>query len=114
MGSAAARRFALVAALVLLSPVWFRAASVVHAPDRSDGLYVGMAQAGTSPVLVIRRHAGPSGGAAFRAPTATLVALVSLLLLVRWAAFAGAPAASPLIRRRHVIALRAPPAAHLP
>ena len=111
MGSARARCFALVAALVLVAPVGFRATSEARSVERSEGLYVGMPPAGTGPALVVRRQAGSSGASALRATAAAVVALVWLLLLVRWATFAGVPAASPLTRRRHVIALRAPPAA---
>ena len=121
MGSATTRRFALVAAVVVLAPLWCRAVSDVGAPARSDGPFVGMTAAATAPALVVRRHASawpwaprsspqPSHGPA----TAGLAALVALLALSRRAPFAAVPVASPLSRRRHVIALRGPPGLPFP
>ena len=112
MGSATARRFALVAAMVVLAPVWFRAVSAVHAPEPSDGLFVGMAHASTVPAPVIRRIADswPSSASAHAPTPAAVATLLALLVLARWARLCADPTgASPLARLRHVIALRGPP-----
>ena len=112
MGSATARRFALVAAMVVLVPVWFRAVSAVDVPAPADGLFVGMAVGSTAPAPVIRRIADswPSPSPAHGPASAAMAALLALLLLVRWAGSCATPrGVSPLALRRHVIALRGPP-----
>ncbi len=121
MRSATARRFALVAVMVVLVPGFCRAVSDARGLERTGGLFVGLAAAATAPALGIRRHATAwswaraSSTAPVRGPsTATLAALLSLLLLARWATLAALPAASPLSRRRHAIALRGPPWACTP
>ncbi|HEX2048745.1 MAG TPA: hypothetical protein VHF27_13345 [Acidimicrobiales bacterium] len=114
MRSATARRFALVAAMVVSVPFWFRAVSAVDAPAPADGLFVGMAVTATVPAPAIRRIADPwpSSASAHGVPIAPMATLLALLLLARWARLCAAPTGvSPLARRRHVIALRAPPAA---
>ena len=112
MGSATARRFALVAAMVVLLPVWLRAVSAVDAPAPADGLFVGMAHASTVPAPVIRRIADswPSSVSAHAPTPAAMASLLALVVLARWARFCADPTgASPLARRRYVIALRGPP-----
>ena len=115
MGSAAARR-SLAAVVAVLASSWCGADSDVHAPERSVRLFVAMTAAVTAPVLALRRQAGAlssSCGETARGPaTAGAATLLALLLLVRWAMVAAVAAASPLSRRRHVIALRGPPRLH--
>lgn len=117
MGSATARRFALVAAMVVLVPVWFRAVPAVGAPAPSDGLFVGTTAASTAPAPAIRRIAdswpwahGSSLASTHGPSVAAMAALLALLLPARWARFCAAPrGVSPLARRRLVIPLRGPP-----
>ena len=117
MGSTSIRRFALVAAMVLLAPIWYRPAALLPAPDSSGVVLVGLAPTGGSPTPAIRRPAvawwgmaasGTDHGGGFVA--LGTVALLALLTLAGWAPVAAAgPAQGPLTRRRPVIALRAPP-----
>ena len=117
MGSATTRRFALVAAILLLAPVWIRPPVAQRAVAASGLAVVGLAPAGAAAVPAIRRHAGDGWSRTVaRAdqgrPVAALglVGLLSLLGLTPWATLrsvVGLP--SPLGRRRHVISLRAPP-----
>ena len=117
MGSATTRRFALVAAILLLAPVWCRpsvARSVMEAPGLA---VVGLAPAGAGSVPAIRRHAGDNWSRAAARPdhgrtvaALGLLGLLSVFGLTPWAILRAVPAApSTLGRRRHVISLRAPP-----
>lgn len=117
MGSATTRRFALVAAILLLAPVWCRS-SVPHTSLEASGLaVVGLAPGGAGSVSAIRRHAADGWSRAAARPdqgrTAAALSLVGLLALMGlspWATVRALLAApSPLGRRRHVISLRAPP-----
>jgi hypothetical protein len=117
MGSATTRRFALLAAILLLVPVWCRP-SVAHPVPKSPGLaVVGLAPGGPGAAPAIRRHAanGWSRAVARVDQGRTLAALgllglLALIGLAPWTALHAVPAApSPLGRRRHVISLRAPP-----
>jgi hypothetical protein len=117
MTSATVRRFAFVAAMVLLAPIWCRPASVTRAVETPGAVIAGLVDAGAAAAPAIRRHA-PAGWwmAASRASHGrTLVvlgtlALLALLGLAPWARVQTVRRApSPLVRRRHVIALRAPP-----
>lgn len=117
MGSATTRRFALLAAILLLVPVWCRP-SVAHTVLGSPApAVVGLTPAGPGPGPAIRRLAGdgwPRAGARVDpgrtvAPLG-LVGALSLMGLAAWATLLAVRAAPPSLgRRRHVISLRAPP-----
>ena len=116
MGSATIRRFALVAAMVLLAPIWCRPAAVVTPLKSAGAPLIGLAPTGGSSTPDIPRSGVAGWWTASRTdyargPVAVgVVALLALLTLAGWAplvAMRSSP--SPLIRRRHVIALRAPP-----
>ncbi len=117
MGSTTVRRFVLAAALVLLAPVWSQTSVVAGAAGTPDLVSVGLAPAGNTGTVATRRHptAGwwvqgsrPDAGRVL--VTLAMVALVSALRAGLWSLFeAVRTAASALGRRRHVIALRAPP-----
>ncbi len=117
MGFATIRRFALVAAMVLLAPVWCRPAVLVQPLESLRAPLAGLAPNGGSSMPAIRRSAVAGWWIAAsrtdygRGPVAVgVVALIALLTLAGWApllAMRSSP--SPLVRRRHVIALRAPP-----
>ena len=117
MGSATIRRFAFVAALLLLAPIWYRPATVTDALDTRGRALVGLAAAGAGTVPAIRRHAASAWWtAATRADQGRslaavgLLALLALTRLMPWATLLTArTVASSLVRRRHVISLRAPP-----
>lgn len=117
MRSATIRRLALVAAVVLLAPIWCRPAAVVPILDSSGAVLVGVAPTGGSSTPAIRRSpvagwwVAASRSDHGRGPVAVgVVALLSILTLAGWAQLLPVrQAPSPLIRRRHVIALRAPP-----
>lgn len=117
MGSATIRRFAFVAAILLLAPAWCRPAAVAETLERSGRTLVGLAPAGAGAVPAIRRHtAGGWWTSAARTDLGRslaavgLLALLSLTTLMPWATLeAVRTAPSSLARRRHVIALRAPP-----
>ena len=117
MGSATIRRFAFVAAILLLAPAWCRPAAVAEALERPGQALVGLAAAGAGTVPAIRRHAaGAWWTTAARADHGRslaalgLLALLSLARLVPWATLeVVSTAPSSLARRRHVISLRAPP-----
>lgn len=122
MGSAAIRRFAFVAALLLLAPIWCRPSAVAEALVALDApgmAMVGLTPAGAGTVPAIRRQATgawwtaasrPDGG---RSLTAVgLLALFALVGLTPWATLVASATAPPSLgRRRHVISLRAPPLA---
>ena len=117
MGSATTRRFALVAAILLLVPVWCRPSVAETALEAGELAVVGLARAGAGSVPAIRRHAGDGWPRAASRPdhgrmvaALALLGLLSLIGLTPWATLRAVPAApSPLGRRRHVISLRAPP-----
>lgn len=119
MGSATVRRFALVAALLLLSPVWCRSSLVsgpVHVPEQLLSAF-SRGDAGDLPAIR-RQDAGGVWSARARPEHSRklfafgLLALLSLIRLVPWATVESALMAPPALgRRRHVISLRAPPPA---
>ena len=116
MGSATTRRFALVAAILLLAPVWCRPSVAPRAVHASGLAVVGLAPAGAGSVPAIRRAADGWSRAVARpdhgrtVATLGLLGLLSLIGLSPWATVRALLAApSPLGRRRHVISLRAPP-----
>ena len=117
MGSATIRRFALVAAMLLLVPVWCRPSVVERALEASGLAVVGLAPGGAGSVPAIRRHAGDGWSRAAARPdhgrtvaALGLLGLLSLMGLVPWATLRSVLAAPSLLgRRRHVISLRAPP-----
>lgn len=113
------RRFALVAVIALLEPLWGHWASVPSVVvEASSGSVPAHAEIGTATVPTFRQHVE----AAWRAsnvrpePGRVLVALavlglLSLLRLTPSTTLPSARRAAPSrARRRHVIALRAPPA----
>jgi hypothetical protein len=122
MGSAAIRRFAFVAALLLLAPIWCRPSAVAEALDPPGLAVVGLTPGGAGTVPAIRRQATGAWWTAVTRPDhgrsiaiAGLIALFALFGLMPWAtliAIGTAPAS--LGRRRHVISLRAPPLAFGP
>ena len=117
MGSATSRRFALVAVILLLAPVWCRPSAAKTALEATGLAVVGLAPAGAGSIPAIRRHAANGWSRLVaradhgRAMAALgLLGLLSLLGQTPWATLRAVPAApSPLGRRRHVISLRAPP-----
>ena len=117
MGSATIRRFAFVAAILLLAPAWCRPAAVAEAFESPGRTLVSLAPAGAGTVPVIRRHAAGAWwttehrAAHGRALAAVgLIALLSLTRpLFRAMLEAVRSAPSSLGCRRHVISLRAPP-----
>jgi hypothetical protein len=125
MRSATVRRFALVAAVVLLAPVWARQAPTARVVQGVESALVGAvaadgtlaAPATATPGAALRRQAGAgwglSGTRADHGRAVAALALVALLSLLRpapWARLRAArEAPSSLVRRRFAIALRAPP-----
>jgi len=117
MRYATIRRFALMAAVVLLAPTWCRPSAALPVQESAGVLLIGLAPSGGSSTPAIRRSAVAGWWmAASRADhgrsglAGGVVALLSLLTVARWAPMAAMRSVpSPLIRRRHVIALRAPP-----
>jgi len=117
MRSATIRRFALVAAMVMLAPLWCRPAAVISTLETSGALIVGVADAGATTAPAIRRQVTTGWwAAASRANQVRnllvdgTLALLALFGVVLWARLVIRPGArSPLVRRRHIIALRAPP-----
>lgn len=117
MGSATTRRFALLAAILLLVPVWCRPSVARIAPDTPVQAVVGPAPAGPGSAPAIRRLAGdgwPRAGARLdhgRIVAALgLVGALALMGLAAWATLLAVRAAPPSLgMRRHVISLRAPP-----
>ena len=123
MGPATIRRLASVAAVVLVALVWCRPAGLAGLAGLADGVQASdrplVAQAlggtGAAPAVIRQSHAGwwlhgtrPDHG---KGPfVAALFALVLLVCPVPWGRPNGPRSApSSLARRRHVIALRAPP-----
>ena len=117
MRSATVRRFALVAALLLLTPVWCRSSLASGAVDVPGHVLAGLSRGDAGALPAIRRHdAGGIWSARARPEHSRklfalgLLALLSVIRLVPWATFeAVLMAPSPLGRRRHIISLRAPP-----
>lgn len=117
MGSATTRRFALVAVILLLAPVWCRPSVVRTALEGPVLAVVGLAPGGAGSVPAVRRHAADGWSRAATRPdhgrtaaALSLVGLLALMGLAPWATVRALLAApSPLGRRRHVISLRAPP-----
>lgn len=117
MGSATIRRFAFVAAILLLAPAWCRPSAVSETLERPGRALVGLAPAGAGTVPAIRRHAiGAWWTSAARADHGRvlaalgLLAMLSLTRLLPWARLEAVRLAPPSLgRRRHVISLRAPP-----
>ena len=117
MGSATTRRFALVAAILLLAPVWCRPSVAQRAAEAPGPAVVGLAPGGPGSVPAIRRHAADgwsrAGARLDHGRTVGalgLLGLLSLMGLVPWATLRSVLAAPPSVgRRRHVISLRAPP-----
>ena len=117
MGSATTRRFALLAAILLLVPVWCQP-SVAHRALETHALaVVGLAPAGPGSVPAIRRLAAdgwPRAGARLdHGRTMAALGLTGALALVglaAWATLLAIRTARPSLgRRRHIISLRAPP-----
>jgi hypothetical protein len=118
MGHPTVRRLALVAASVLLALVWYRPVIPSGVAVTAERPMVGYGPAGTGAAAAVVRqsHAGfsvhgtrPEHGKGLVVAGA-LVTLLALLRLVLWGPSDGPRAApSSLARRRHVIALRAPP-----
>jgi hypothetical protein len=118
MGQATIRRFAFVAAMLLMAPVWSQAPAVARAGDTTVGVVVGLTPGGAGGLPAIRRQ-DAGGGWASRARhdhgrcllALGVLALVALVPYVPRTTFRTVLAAgSSLGRRRHVISLRAPPA----
>jgi len=119
MRSATVRRFAFVAALLLLAPAWCRS-SLARGAVQLPGQVVSALSRGDAGALpAIRRHDAGGVWSARGRPehgrkllALELLALLSLIRLVPWATVAAVPMAPPALgRRRHVISLRAPPPA---
>lgn len=119
MRSATVRRFAFVAALLLLAPVWCRSSMASGAAEASGPVLAGLTRGDAGALPAIRRHdAGALWSARARLEQSRklvalgLLALLSLVRRAPWATLRAARTApSPLGRRRHVISLRAPPPA---
>lgn len=115
MRSATVRRFAFVAALLLLAPVWCQSSLASRATDVPRHFLVGLSRGDAGALPAIRRHDASLWSARARPEqarklTVGLLALLMLIRLVPWATVeAVRMAPSPLGRRRHVISLRAPP-----
>jgi hypothetical protein len=117
MGSATTRRFALLAAILLLVPVWCRASVAHSAFDTHELAFIGPAATSPGSVPAIRRLTGdgwPRAGARLdhgRAVAALgLAGVLSLMGAAPWATLLAVRSAPPSLgRRRHVISLRAPP-----
>ncbi len=115
MESATARRFALVAVILLLAPVWCRPSFAQRAVETPGLAVAGMAPAGSASFPVIRRHVGDgwsraSGSLDHGRTVAALGPGLLSMGLALWATLLAVLAAPPsLARRRHVISLRAPP-----
>jgi hypothetical protein len=119
MGSATVRRFAFVAALLLLTPVWGRSSLAPGAVQLPGHVLSALSGGDAGALPAIRRHdADGLWSARVRLEHSRklfafgLLALLSLVRLVPWATVeAVLMAPSALGRRRHVISLRAPPPA---
>jgi hypothetical protein len=118
MRSATIRRFAFVAAMLLLVPVWSQPSAANRALDRPGQALISLVPGPGAAVPAIRRQSMGSWWAAARADHGRIIAalgLVGILALVSLAPWATVGAAlvapAPLGRRRHIISLRAPPPA---
>ena len=117
MGSATVRRFALVAVMVVLVTLSGRPSVVDRAVGTTDAALVRIVS-GTPPAApAIRRHVAPGGwilgSRVDHGRTLLALAVLAMLSLLRplpWSTLDPLRSApSSLTRRRHVIALRAPP-----
>jgi hypothetical protein len=119
MGPATVRRFAFVAALLLLAPVWCSSSWASSAAEVPGHVLAGLSRGNDGTLPAIRRHDGGGLWSARVRPEQSrklfalgLLILLSLIRLAPWASVeAILLAPSPLGRRRHVISLRAPPPA---
>jgi hypothetical protein len=119
MGSATVRRFAFVAALLLLTPVWCRSSLVSGAVHVPGHVLSALSRGDAGALPAIRRHDAGGVWSGRARPEQSrklfafgLLALLSLIRLIPWATVeATLMAPSALGRRRHVISLRAPPPA---
>ena len=116
MGSAAIRRFALAAAMLLLVPAWSHRPPAIRALERPGQALVSLAPGPGASLPAIRRQSGGTWWGAARPDHGRVLALLgllgilSLIRLAPWAMVRAALVAPPpLGRRRHVISLRAPP-----
>jgi hypothetical protein len=117
MRSATVRRFAFVAALLLLAPVWCQSSLASRAVALPGHVLSGLSGGDAGTLPAIRRHdAGGVWSARVRPEHSRklfavgLLALLSFIRLVPWATVSAVlMAPSPLGRRRYVISLRAPP-----
>ena len=119
MGSATIRRLALVAALLLLTPVWCGPSVLAEAMTAPGAAVIELTQGPAGGPPAIRRVDAGGWWAARTRPEQTrklvalgLLVLLSLIrLLLSDTVHVRPLAPSPLGRRRHVISLRAPPPA---
>ena len=118
MRSATIRRLSLVAALVLLAPMWGRPSAVLPVVEASRSLLVGLAPGDADSVPAIRREAPGVRWLTARADhrrSTMALAVVALLVMLRrglWERVLTIRSAFPSLgRRRYAITLRAPPGA---
>ena len=119
MRSATVRRFAFVAALLLMAPVWCRSSLAAGAVEVPGHVLAGLTRGDTGTLPAIRRHDAGGVWSGRARPEQSrklfafgLLALLSFVRLVPWATVEVVRTApSALGRRRHVISLRAPPPA---
>lgn len=113
------RRFAFVAIFALLEPLWGHSATTSTIADEASGASpLTHLSIGTAPVQTSRQHLEDAWQATSSrldqsrvAVVLSVGALLWLLRLIPWTVLASVlTAGSSLIRRRYVIALRAPPA----
>ena len=116
MGSGTIRRIAFVATILLLTPVWCRSPAAVMVVDTVGSALANLAPGGGGPVPAIRRQptgAWTAGARTDQGRTVAALGLLSVLALMAlapWATVRAELASHPSRgRRRHVIALRAPP-----
>ncbi len=117
MGSATARRFALVAVIALLAPLWWQ--PVTGSVELAGTVVLRIAAPAPSPAPAIRRNVSTGPWVFGSRPlqgrlvvAALLMALVALVPVGPWTGVVAVGAGpSSLIRRRHAISLRAPPSA---
>jgi hypothetical protein len=118
MRSATIRRLSLVAALVLLAPLWCRPSAVLPVVEASRSLLFGLAPGDADSVPAVRREAAGIRWVSARADhrrSSMALAVVALLVLLRkgrWERVLTVRSAFPSLgRRRYAITLRAPPRA---
>lgn len=119
MRLAVLRRFALVAVIALLEPLWGHWASVPSVRvEASSGTVSVHPVVGVATVPTFRQHVEAAWRASNARPepgrtlvTLAVLAVLALLARIPWTSLTAALSARmSLTRRRHVIALRAPPA----